>query len=112
MGPYQSGSEIPGQGFEPRFYGPEPHVLPVGRPRSDRHHGLASAAATSPRRGTSCESYQLFRLAAARHRQKLPTILSHVGYNEVERVRQAGKSTAYVTCLFLDNLAISLVASP
>jgi hypothetical protein len=28
---------IPGQGFEPRFYGPEPHVLPVGRPRSLRH---------------------------------------------------------------------------
>ena len=27
---------IPGQGFEPRFYGPEPHVLPVGRPRIDR----------------------------------------------------------------------------
>ena len=28
--------QFPGQGFEPRFYGPEPHVLPVGRPRSDR----------------------------------------------------------------------------
>ena len=30
----QPSPNIPGQGFEPRFYGPEPHVLPVGRPRS------------------------------------------------------------------------------
>ena len=24
----------PGQGFEPRFYGPEPYVLPIGRSRN------------------------------------------------------------------------------
>jgi hypothetical protein len=32
--------QFPGQGFEPRFYGPEPHVLPVGRPRSDRRRRM------------------------------------------------------------------------
>ena len=39
---------IPGQGFEPRFYGPEPHVLPVGRPRSDRLYRKATNTLGGP----------------------------------------------------------------
>jgi hypothetical protein len=39
------------------------------------------------------------------------TILQQVGYNEVVGVRQAGKSTACIARLFLDNLCTSLEAS-
>jgi hypothetical protein len=84
-------SAIPGQGFEPRFYGPEPHVLPVGRPRSDRLKKMPVIEAQDSKKPT--------------------TILQQVGYNEVVGVRQVGKSTACVGCLFLDNLCAFLLAS-
>ena len=82
---------IPGQGFEPRFYGPEPHVLPVGRPRSDRRKIMPIIEAQDAKRPT--------------------TIMPQVGYNEVVGVRQVGKSTACVSCPFLDNLCASSIAS-
>jgi hypothetical protein len=59
----------------------------------------------------SVKNHQLLPLIKVQDAKRSTTILQQVGYNEVVGVRQAGKSTACIACLFLDNLCTSLVAS-
>ena len=80
-----------GRDSNPGFYGPEPHVLPVGQPRSDRLKKMLAIEAQDAKKPT--------------------TILQEVGYNEVVGVRRVGKSTACLGCLFSTIRALFLLAS-